>query len=273
MIATTKTAVSGCVVCGKSARQFKGGTVSKFCSPECRLEQNKQESAKRLFREDRNCGFCQKRYTAKTRDGKFCSKTCSIADRHKDNHTRILRICKGCRVEFRKNSKNNKGLYCSRECAFKHAPSFRRGDAGRDIRAARAISNGMVTWLKSARKQQKQCRQCGTWMMIAESRGKSYCESCAVERVIATDKACRAKRRARKRTNGPYETIRHTEVFTRDGWTCHICGRLVNRYAAVPHSRAPTIDHVIPLSKGGTHTLSNVKCACFICNARKTDKV
>lgn len=34
-----------------------------------------------------------------------------------------------------------------------------------------------------------------------------------------------------------------------------------------------TIDHVIPLSKGGTHTIDNVVCACLSCNSAKKDKI
>ncbi len=33
-----------------------------------------------------------------------------------------------------------------------------------------------------------------------------------------------------------------------------------------------TVDHVVPLNKGGTDTLSNLALACFHCNRRKADK-
>jgi 5-methylcytosine-specific restriction endonuclease McrA len=29
---------------------------------------------------------------------------------------------------------------------------------------------------------------------------------------------------------------------------------------------APTLDHIVPLSKGGSHTYDNLQCACFRCN-------
>ena len=34
-----------------------------------------------------------------------------------------------------------------------------------------------------------------------------------------------------------------------------------------------TVDHVIPLSKGGTDTPDNLALACFHCNRRKSDKL
>jgi 5-methylcytosine-specific restriction endonuclease McrA len=33
-----------------------------------------------------------------------------------------------------------------------------------------------------------------------------------------------------------------------------------------------TIDHIIPLSRGGTHSFSNLTCACRTCNEQKGDR-
>lgn len=67
-------------------------------------------------------------------------------------------------------------------------------------------------------------------------------------------------------SDGP---INRRAVFERDKWTCHLCDRTVARTKSVPHPRAATIDHLIPLALGGTHTLANVATACFECNTRK----
>jgi 5-methylcytosine-specific restriction endonuclease McrA len=50
-------------------------------------------------------------------------------------------------------------------------------------------------------------------------------------------------------------------VFTRDGQTCVYCG-----------SSATSIDHVVPRSRGGTHTWDNVVAACRRCNHTKADR-
>lgn len=80
----------------------------------------------------------------------------------------------------------------------------------------------------------------------------------------------RAIRRARKR--GAYVAdVRRYDVFIRDDWRCHICKRKVSKVKQVPHPRAATIDHLIPLSQGGTHEPANVATACFECNCTKSD--
>ena len=50
-------------------------------------------------------------------------------------------------------------------------------------------------------------------------------------------------------------------VFARDEWTCQYC--------AAP---AENLDHVIPRSRGGTHTWENVVAACRRCNAKKENR-
>ena len=51
-------------------------------------------------------------------------------------------------------------------------------------------------------------------------------------------------------------------VFARDGHRCQYCG-----------GTAENIDHVIPRSRGGSHTWENVVAACRPCNTRKEDRL
>lgn len=69
------------------------------------------------------------------------------------------------------------------------------------------------------------------------------------------------KRRMRRRGNGSRETYTRKEIFERDGWVCQICGS--------PVAENPTIDHIIPLIRGGNDAPSNVQLAHFSCNASK----
>lgn len=51
-------------------------------------------------------------------------------------------------------------------------------------------------------------------------------------------------------------------VFLRDGHRCQYCDR-----------PAENLDHVIPRSRGGTHTWENVVASCRSCNARKENRL
>ena len=51
-------------------------------------------------------------------------------------------------------------------------------------------------------------------------------------------------------------------VFARDGHKCQYCSR-----------PAENIDHVVPRSRGGTHSWDNVVASCRACNSRKEDRL
>lgn len=67
----------------------------------------------------------------------------------------------------------------------------------------------------------------------------------------------------RRKTNVP-RGMRH-EVFKRDNYTCCECGA-TKKEGATLH-----IDHIIPVSKGGTDELSNLQTLCADCNLNKSD--
>jgi 5-methylcytosine-specific restriction endonuclease McrA len=52
------------------------------------------------------------------------------------------------------------------------------------------------------------------------------------------------------------------EVLERDYWTCHYCSQ-----------EATTVDHIIPISKGGTDEATNMVAACVKCNSGKRDRI
>lgn len=63
----------------------------------------------------------------------------------------------------------------------------------------------------------------------------------------------------------PYQrrvTLSRRAVLHRDGSRCQYCGR-----------DADSIDHVIPRSRGGTHTWDNVVAACRRCNLGKGSRL
>jgi len=84
----------------------------------------------------------------------------------------------------------------------------------------------------------------------------------------------KVRRRALERGSCPVP-YRRIDVFARDRWICQLCGKKVARTRAVPHPKAPVIDHIVPLAAGaevgGVDAPWNVQCAHFLCNSYKRD--
>ena len=55
---------------------------------------------------------------------------------------------------------------------------------------------------------------------------------------------------------------------------CGICGEPVDFHYKFPHPLSPTIDHIIPVAKGGHPSdIDNLQLAHFRCNRQKSDKL
>jgi len=65
----------------------------------------------------------------------------------------------------------------------------------------------------------------------------------------------------------PRREVRFTRrnIFFRDRNRCQYCGRVFPQ-------RELNLDHVVPLSRGGTSSWENVVCACIACNGRKGNR-
>lgn len=70
--------------------------------------------------------------------------------------------------------------------------------------------------------------------------------------------------------------ISRLTLAKRDGLVCGICGDTVNLEldywnpdTGWPDPEYVSIDHIVPLSKGGTNDLSNLQLAHLVCNVRK----
>lgn len=68
-----------------------------------------------------------------------------------------------------------------------------------------------------------------------------------------------------KRINGITKSIRY-EVLKRDNFKCVFCGKSKDEVSL-------EIDHIIPVSKGGTDELSNFQTLCCTCNLSKSNRI
>lgn len=82
----------------------------------------------------------------------------------------------------------------------------------------------------------------------------------------------RAKHRALECTS-QIEPINEKVVYLRDGWICQHCQKRVDKRFKYPNPMSASLDHIVPLSKGGSHTYDNVQLAHLVCNVSKGDRL
>jgi 5-methylcytosine-specific restriction endonuclease McrA len=82
------------------------------------------------------------------------------------------------------------------------------------------------------------------------------------------------RRRRANRFNNGFEYYKESEVLSLYGYVCHICNTDIDLAAprlsgARGWEAGLHIDHLVPLSKGGSDTLDNVRPAHGSCNVKK----
>jgi hypothetical protein len=168
-----------------------------------------------------------------------------------------------------------------------------------NLRAARAKRT------RSSAAQRIACDQCG--LTFIQSAGRTACLPCEHGRPIThgtcstygrgcrcrpcTDAASANAVRNRRRRfadaglpddssyarrcrqyGGRYEFIDKLAVFDRDNWICQLCDKPVDKAAQWPDPFSASLDHRVPLSKGGDHLCENVQCSHLRCNNSKQNR-
>lgn len=68
-----------------------------------------------------------------------------------------------------------------------------------------------------------------------------------------------------------YHPFNKRDVYERDGWVCKLCGDPVDPGVKFPLPWSASLDHVVPMSKGGAHHPDNAQLAHLGCNKAKGD--
>ena len=124
-----------------------------------------------------------------------------------------------------------------------------------------------------------ECERCGTYFERTNpGNPPKYCtERCS--------RQAHDSRRYHRLRATVYETFNSREIYERDGWECGLC-RLptdIADFTIVTGSDGkqahccgpdfPTLDHIIPITRGGPHTRANVQTAHHLCNTIKGNRV
>lgn len=253
MMVTAMYEPGACLVCGDPTTRPDGTCCSQECS-----------SVWNPYRRWRNtlpgrvatCGFCGEMFEAKRRDRlDFCTRDCAFAYKATRQHELWRRVFEG-----------DTG---SRVCVV----CFRRGPTRVCRSGCVELGFRFYNWTRRAERwRQVTCRECGDEFSDEnQGRPREYCDDC---REVAAKRVARRHRRVRRaRKRGVRsEAIDLRDIAVRDGWSCGLCGGRVLRTKQVPHPRAATLDHIVPLARGGDHVRRNVQLAHFRCNSEKGDR-
>lgn len=235
-----------CVACGQTFEHRQGGV--KYCSPGCRQDvyRRNHKPRRKTSAREATCLQCDLAFTTRDKHQRYCSVACSN-QAHGPSKRKIVRThrCAGP---------------CSRQIPLARYRCRRCASVRRYEREQRRRATQTRTWTAGP------CNHCGTNCVVrAHLDSARYCSD------ICSRRSHKERRRAAKR-NAYVEDVHRLKVYERDCWRCQLCGCKVRRDAAVPHPRAPTIDHIVPLAAGGEHSYLNTQLACFLCNARKGDR-
>lgn len=106
---------------------------------------------------------------------------------------------------------------------------------------------------------QGSCRECGE-SFVRQGVPTPYCSP-----------ECNPRRRGNRREyRGWIRQSVRLSIYERDSWTCQLCLEPVDR-DAITGDWMPTLDHVVPRSKGGSDDPSNLRCCHAWCNSVRGD--
>lgn len=67
------------------------------------------------------------------------------------------------------------------------------------------------------------------------------------------------------------EDVDPLEIFERDSWVCAICRTDIDASLVWPAPGSPSLDHIIPVTRGGSHSPENLQASHLSCNIIKND--
>lgn len=220
---------------------------------------------------ERICTECGAPVTGR-RGALVCSKTCSMRRAHRQRIADPVRwaahleqknrnrsrpefagVCVVCAAEFTATTEAAK--FCSRPCEWEWKK-------GRIDRRGLALQRQRFAARGRSRRRLFTCGPCVICRSGFVGLGGSH-RTCSRECGQELDRRAQPWRHAGRRR----------VIFERDSYRCQLCGKKTRSDVPSLHPLEPTVDHIIPRSRGGSDEPANLQCAHRICNSLKSDGV
>lgn len=177
-----------------------------------------------------------------------CNETKSLDEfprhkKYKDGHSHICNVCN--RIRASHWQKDNPERYKERQRAFSESGKKSESAKRERVKHRESYLARAKAWVtNNPKRHQEHVR---AWLKRNPSKVKTYQEN----------------RRGRVASAGEYT---HAEWESLCDFYGHIC-------LCCRESKPLTVDHVVPLSKGGRNTIDNLQPLCASCNSRKNQKI
>lgn len=120
------------------------------------------------------------------------------------------------------------------------------------------------------------CKNCGK-EFCQNATGYNSSQYCSEACQVRWNGRRQRDKRVKRMLTGEHDNdITLEKLYQRDVGKCYLCGIVCDWNDGIDKDGTfiagkcyPSIDHVIPLAKGGRHTWENIRLACRECNSRK----
>ena len=208
-------------------------------------------------RPERPCPGCGADMVLLRASGAYCSDACRPA----------------CRIEWCENVTTGKREVCKAH----YSAILKRG---RDPRYGLqkhkyCIACGATDWPDNGLRRYCSRACAALWLRSGGSVASEVeCVSCGALTPVFGLRAERGRKVRSDRTRC-FECARERnalsvlELRDRDGGDCSICGAEVDFAKVFPDPGSPSVDHIVPLARGGLNVAENLALACLGCNRAK----
>ena len=190
----------------------------------------------------------------------------------------VTRKCEGCGIDFVMASNGSGGKnrrFCKKTCSAKHRYQTDAGNAKEFLR--RNSEHGKDYQKKYARAYRnselgKKYHREYQWLYTKTDKYKQQKKQrrATPEGKLTTQNSWR-KRDALRR--GAFvENVDITQLAIIQNWVCALCGLDIDKSGQHPDPLSLSIDHKIPLSRGGEHSYKNCAATHLRCNLVKGTK-
>ena len=246
---------------------------------ECKFENCEREAVAQ--------GFCLMHYKRAKRSGKIANVlihnegSCIVDGCDNEQFSKGL-----CTKHYREIQRKNNEVKCSVDgCNRPHlaegfcAKHYQRAKSGKPLEDP-VRKNGGKCSFDGCEKTAVSMGMCSTHYMRFYKHGDANVlvriakYKTEEERKEAVRHSSRT-RRYQKRSRSGAKTERWTkaQVIEKSQGVCALCGLPIDLELKSPNAMSFSIDHIVPLSKGGSNLFENVQAAHLGCNCKKQDKM